>query len=527
MSKTPFHAFLQRTFKMALSSSQNHAPSIDEIAEIAQAEAQLAYSRRQFLAQSLKTGAFLGAASFLPKWTYAAKDAPKIAIVGAGIAGLNAAYQLQKAGITATVYEAGRRSGGRILTRNVLSIGLVSEMGGEFIDSDHTEILNLAKEFNLELWDTTLDDAQGLLQRNAAFIEGKQYGLKEILSEWKNILPKVLKDKATLDAQYRNPAATTLDNMPLKQYLESLGASKWFTKMLDIACVTAYGLETGEQSALNFMDFVGMNEKQPTLLPQKDARYKIKAGNGQLTQKITEKLGEQVLYRHTLEIIQSKGSGYQLTFQKEDSTYLDVQADFVILALPFTKLKDVKWAYLKGITKEKENCIRTLGYGTNSKLVLGVTKRLWREKGLQGNVWSDEIGSGWDSTLMQTKPDSPGGYTIFTGGKEGAGFNRAHDLALTRVYLPKIEKVFTGITDVYNFYHAVGDWAVNPLALGSYACYKVGQRSTIAGLENEPIKNKIFFAGEHCSTSFKATMNGAAETGRVAAEAIMAILKGK
>jgi monoamine oxidase len=64
-------------------------------------------------------------------------------------------------------------------------------------------------------------------------------------------------------------------------------------------------------------------------------------------------------------------------------------------------------------------------------------------------------------------------------------------------------------------------WPANPWSLGSYACYKVGQWTTLAGEEGKAVGN-LFFAGEHCSRDFQGYMNGGAETGRRAAEAILA-----
>lgn len=79
----------------------------------------------------------------------------KVAIIGAGIAGLNAAYQLKKAGIDAKVYEGSHRLGGRILTHynDALQMGIHPEFGGDFIDSTHEDMLGLVKEFDLELID--------------------------------------------------------------------------------------------------------------------------------------------------------------------------------------------------------------------------------------------------------------------------------------------------------------------------------------------------------------------------------------
>jgi monoamine oxidase len=59
--------------------------------------------------------------------------------------------------------------------------------------------------------------------------------------------------------------------------------------------------------------------------------------------------------------------------------------------------------------------------------------------------------------------------------------------------------------------------------LCSYTCFLPGQYTTIAGNEIKPVGN-IFFAGEHCSYNYQGYMNGAAETGRRAAEAIGKLL---
>ena len=73
---------------------------------------------------------------------------PSIVIVGAGVAGLNAAFHLQNAGISSTLYDANKRAGGRMFTaHDLLNPGLTTELGGEFIDSGHYEMRALAKYF--------------------------------------------------------------------------------------------------------------------------------------------------------------------------------------------------------------------------------------------------------------------------------------------------------------------------------------------------------------------------------------------
>src|SRR5579871_4995372 len=78
---------------------------------------------------------------------------PNVAIVGAGLAGLSAAYQLHQVGVGSTVYEARDRLGGRCWTARGFADGQTAEHGGEFIDTRHVHLRQLARELGLELSD--------------------------------------------------------------------------------------------------------------------------------------------------------------------------------------------------------------------------------------------------------------------------------------------------------------------------------------------------------------------------------------
>jgi len=106
--------------------------------------------RRELLAG----GAGLAAAAMLsgPVSRALAASAPRVVVVGGGLAGLTAAYRLKQAGINAQLYEASDRLGGRCWTRRGdFAEGQIAEHGGELIDQGHTEIRQLAQELGLNL----------------------------------------------------------------------------------------------------------------------------------------------------------------------------------------------------------------------------------------------------------------------------------------------------------------------------------------------------------------------------------------
>ena len=83
--------------------------------------------------------------------TFMGSSNRSVTVIGAGLAGLSAAYELDRAGWKVTVLEARDRVGGRVYSLRSFSNGLVAEGGGEFIEESHTRMLAYAKQFHLQL----------------------------------------------------------------------------------------------------------------------------------------------------------------------------------------------------------------------------------------------------------------------------------------------------------------------------------------------------------------------------------------
>ena len=118
--------------------------------------------RREFIK---KTGSAVAGAVILPQISYSNHNVIKaglkpnnVLIIGAGISGLAAAYKLKKNGVNVTLIEARNRVGGRILSFTLENENqqdkraeLTCELGAEWVGISHTRLIELCKEFKLEL----------------------------------------------------------------------------------------------------------------------------------------------------------------------------------------------------------------------------------------------------------------------------------------------------------------------------------------------------------------------------------------
>lgn len=518
MARTQFFASLRRAYALALVSGASDGPSVRESVEMAQD----AWTRRRFLKTAAVTTALVGTGCASIERRPPRRDPGRVAIVGGGMAGLSAARTLKNAGAKFQIYEASKRTGGRMWTaRDLMGPGLTTELGGEFIDSMHTDILDFVKEFELELIDTEAAE-EAVLIRDAFFFNGRHYSLADMIEAFQPVATRIRVDMERAgDPSYRdaNPTATTLDRMSLSTYLDSIGASGALREMLDVAYVTEYGLDADDQSALNIIYLIGTEPGTLELFGESDERYKVRGGNDQLVQRLAAEVSDCIHLEHRLEAVSRPGDHYVLTFAGPNGSPMEVKADTVIMTIPFTLLRDVQLEV--PMPPAKRLAIDTLGYGTNAKVFMGCRTRPWRAHGYAGFAFSDEpFQLCWDNAQQQ--PGEAGGITLFSGGHaaKAAGEGTADEFVARM--LPSLEKVFPGTTAAFTGVTSRFHWPTYPFTKGSYACYRPGQWTTVAGAEGESV-GRMYFAGEHCSAEFQGFMNGAAETGRKAAEAVLGL----
>jgi monoamine oxidase len=137
--------------------------------------------RREMIRQSL-----LGAAGLLlsERFSFGGQrpSGPRVVVIGAGFAGLTAAYELSQAGADVTVLEARNRVGGRVVSFRDLVPGGAMEGGAELIGTNHPIWMDYKKRFGLSFFDVTEEDAESPI-----VLGGRRLTAKESEKLWEDI----------------------------------------------------------------------------------------------------------------------------------------------------------------------------------------------------------------------------------------------------------------------------------------------------------------------------------------------------
>jgi monoamine oxidase len=436
----------------------------------------------------------------------------EIVIVGAGLAGLVCAYRLKKAGIRTKVFEAQNRVGGRCWTeRNFFGNNQFFEHGGEFIDSNHKEILRLIEELGLSVVDSTQKVRRD--DRTFFYINGTKYTHHELSEDLKEVWPKIVEGLQP-DQKRR------LDHISIWEWIDKnipLGHQSQLGKLLDVAYTELFGMDTMEQSSLNLLQLLGnQNKDQFVLFGISDERYRVSGGSDRIIQRLVEELEDQIILESSLVSIKHNSDGrYTLLFQ-QDHAISEVITDYVALTVPFSILRsrvDYKYA---GFSEKKRQVIEELEMGNNTKAHLLFTERYWGLSEEYCDIISD-IGyhSIWDATSSQT--GNTGILSYYNGGKKALSIQLSEILEHTEALFPSILNCWMGKSHVDR-------WAENDWTRGSYSMYKVGQYTRFGNWEQQREQN-CFFAGEHTSRFSRGYMNGAVETGEQVAQQLLRELR--
>ncbi len=536
MARTPLFREVRRALALAQRSLHTGEPPAELVEKVREeqrlarqqerriiAPVQEGITRRQFLGYTSAAAAALALQSCAPWLGGTRRIEDPVVIVGAGIAGLTAAYRLRQAGVPVRILEAQNRIGGRMLSiRDYFAEGQVAELGGELINSDHVHIRGIAEEMGIELNDLETDDAQ--LTHDLWFFGGQRRTEAEVVAAFLPIASRIEQDLGTITADgevtYRTPSgAVDLDWMTIAQWLDRAGASGWIRSLLEVAYTAEYGLETDRQSALNLLFVIDPRPEPFQLLGEGDERYHTRGGNDRIPRALASRLEDAIELNSHLEAISLRPDGWFVCSVRRGESSLEVPASHLLLALPFTLLRQVRLDL--DLPPWKRQAIQELGYGTNAKLMVGFSERVWRTAHRSnGSTLTDlPYQVTWETSRLQ--PGRTGILTNFTGGEQGIELGRGTPADQAALLTAQLERVFPGIRATREgMREARFHWPTHPYTLGSYSAYLPGQWTRIRGAEGESWE-RLYFAGEHCSLEHQGFMEGGCETGEAAADEIL------
>jgi monoamine oxidase len=401
------------------------------------------------------------------------------------------------------------------------------ELGGELVDTNHKPLIDLAGELGVGIQRVKPAHGGG---EDLYAIGGRVHAEHELLRHGRGaflpIARRIARDKQQLigEGEAWSDHARRLDTMSIAGYLAQFRGHvpDWVLDLLDLAYWGEYGLRTDRQSSLNLVDLIGAEPKGDfEMFGESDEVYRIAGGSSSLPDALYARLGDGVDARpaHALDAIARDGDGIQLALTSGGTRFY-ARHDVVVLALPFTKLREVKGIDTLGLEANKVQCIRELGYGDNAKVMLGTTSRPWTGAAhlpvkSDGEFYATEFQVAWDTSRGQD--GTRGILTNYLSGVE----DQAAALAGMRAGFEKISPAIAASFDESNT--ASFFWARYPFNKGSFVAPKVGQYTTLLEVAGTPeLGGRLQFAGEHTSADFAGFMCGGVDSGERAAKAVLA-----
>jgi len=481
------------------------------------ARLQAGMDRRDFLRRSAlfgaaATGALTEFGAVAPPAN--AATAPRVVVVGAGFAGLTAAYRIYKLkGWVPAVYEAQTRVGGRARTIRTGSGGQYTEAGPSGISSNEPAIKNLVSELGLgALVDTFLNSTTSneLYFFGGAKIPWKSLatGVTAVNNQFAADWVKIGRTIPTYASS--NAWAKTKDAQSLASYIDAATSDRNARSYLKAMFGQEYGgpaeLTSSLHGILEEGNFWGAESGY-------DERYAVPGGNDTLATALAAHLpvGTVRMGQQLTAIRLNTDKTYTLTFAS-GATKADVVADRIVLAIPLSILRTVDYSRA-GFSAVKTLVIQNEPMGTNAKLNIQFNGRPWADQKQSGDSSSDTVtGATWQAAYQAKTP-----AWLLALNNQNYGAAAAHGLAAAAVIAQTntvIDKLWTGASAKEipgQFY--LDNWPADPWVKGSYAYYGLSGFTTFGGAEAGR-EGSVHFAGEHTAPYTKrGTMDGAVQSG--------------
>ena len=481
------------------------------------------YSRRQVIGQLAWTAAGTALRPLAPL-VASGRSAKRVIVVGAGLAGLCAAYELAALGHDVSILEAQERPGGRVQTlRAPFTDGLYAEAGASRIPTSHDLTLGYASRFELPVVPFEPVDVPSIryaYKNRARVVPGAPF-------EWPAAVPSVQRRLTPADvrrryidplvAQITNPFASDWVPSSLRQY-DSVTRDEYLRRR-EVSDAVLHMMNLGSTPVARSRSFLDVlrelavgRELRRRTGAKEELLLKIDGGNDRLPYAFANRLQDRISYRSAARRIEHSPIGARILFERSGSRH-SASCDYVVCTVPFSIARRLE--FFPPLSAEKTAAFEKLAYHSVTRLYLQCRERYWVPQGLSGFADTDHPMEIWDATYGQKGPR--GILMSFVQGPKARELARASTAAQLRFGLTAVEEVYPGVRKTYER-GFVKVWDRDPWVLGAVAYLLPGQVSSIEPHVARP-EGRIHFAGEHAS-SLRGWMQGALESGRRVANEI-------
>ena len=368
------------------------------------------YTRREFLGQL--TFATVAAASGITPVAARGVAPKRVIVVGAGLAGLCAAYELGALGHDVTVLEAQTRPGGRVQTlRDPFDDGLFAEAGASRIPTSHDLTLGYARTFGLTLIPFEPVSVPSIRyayrQRSRIGSDGPFEWPSGIPANQKRLTPAEVRRRyiAPLIDQITEPFSAAWMPESLRQYdrvtrdehLRAQGVSEAALHMMNLGYTPVARFRS-------FLDVLHENAVYRELTrragTENEQILKIDGGNDRLPRAFADRLVDRLKYGCAVYRIEHDAHGVRVFFRTGQSAE-SAAASYVVCAVPFSTLRSV--AFSPALQSEKRSVIDALPYESVTRIYLQSRDRYWMREGLSGFAETDHPMEIWDSTYRPAR----------------------------------------------------------------------------------------------------------------------------
>jgi monoamine oxidase len=433
-------------------------------------------------------------------------SAPRVVVIGAGFAGLAAAYELSRSGSDVTVLEARNRIGGRVLTFRDLVPGGTMEGGAELIGSNHPIWNAYREQLKLSFLNVTDEDGDAPIVLNGRRLSAAD--AERLWEEMSAALSGLNADAAAIPDPFEPwaaPSARAWDARSLADWIAAQPISDLCKAGIDAQMVGDNGVATAWQSYLGNLSMVrgGGGEKFWT----ETEVYRCAGGSQQLAQRLAAAVGTtRVHLRQPVSKITTGDRGVVVT-----AGSVTHECDYVVLATPPLTWNRIAFAPRLHVTALPQ-------MGSNVKFLMKTKDRFWRRGKLSPDMMTDgPVHLTWHATLNQKVAGA--GVVAFSGGAASDTCRSWTPAERTERYLTALAPVFPGLRASFERARFM-DWPSDPWVKGSYSFPAPGEVTTLGPQLQLPLGGRVFLAGEHTCYAFVGYMEGALQSGARAAKRI-------